>query len=261
MESSIDATVREASARTLVIVPTYNEIENLPLIAEAVFRAGDFHLLIVDDGSPDGTGDLAEKLKREHPGRFDVIHRAGKLGLGTAYVAGFRHALARGYDFVIQMDCDFSHDPRALPQLLAAALNADVAIGSRYVSGGSTPGWPLLRRIISRGGSLYAKLVLGVGINDVTGGFRCCRRTTLEAIDLDSLQVTGFGFQVELNYRCHQRGLKIVEVPITFVDRRVGTSKMSSGIFLEALTMVWKLRFSGGDSTGNRGNGFRSAGK
>jgi dolichol-phosphate mannosyltransferase len=174
-----------------------------------------------------------------HAARWNSRHESGVIAPGSVQNAHFE----------------------SLPQLLAAALNADVAIGSRYVSGGSTPGWPLLRRIISRGGSLYAKLVLGVGINDVTGGFRCCRRTTLEAIDLDSLQVTGFGFQVELNYRCHQRGLKIVEVPITFVDRRVGTSKMSSGIFLEALTMVWKLRFSGGDSTGNRGNGFRSAGK
>jgi dolichol-phosphate mannosyltransferase len=254
VESSIAATVREASARTLVIVPTYNEIENLPRIAEAVFAAGGFHLLIVDDGSPDGTGELAEKLKLDHPGRFDVIHRTGKLGLGTAYVAGFRHALANGYDFVFQMDCDFSHDPRALPQLLAAVQNADVAIGSRYVAGGSTPGWPLLRRIMSRGGSLYAQLVLGVGIHDVTGGFRCFRRSALEAIDLGAFQVTGFGFQVELNYRCHQRGLKIVEVPITFVDRRVGTSKMSSDIFFEALTMVWKLRFSGDGRGGNRGN-------
>ena len=254
MDSNIAATLRAASARTVVIVPTYNEVENLPRITEAVFDAGDFHLLIVDDGSPDGTGDLAERLKREHPGRFDVIHRTGKLGLGTAYVAGFRHALAKGYDFVFQMDCDFSHDPRALPKILAAAREADVAIGSRYVPGGSTPGWPLLRRIMSRGGSLYAQTVLGVGIHDVTGGFRCFRRTALEAIDLDALRVTGFGFQVELNFRCHQRGLKIVEVPITFVDRRVGTSKMSSDIFFEALTMVWKLRFSRGDRDRNRGN-------
>jgi dolichol-phosphate mannosyltransferase len=238
-------------------VPTYNEIENLALITEAVFAQGDFHLLIIDDGSPDGTGELADRLKSQYPDRFDVIHRSGKLGLGTAYVAGFRHALAGGFDYIIQMDCDFSHDPATLPKMLAAVQSADVAVGSRYVPGGSTPGWPLIRRIISRGGSFYAKTVLGVSLNDVTGGFRCIRREALAGIDLDSLRVNGFGFQVEFCYRCHQQGYRFVEVPITFVDRRVGTSKMSSDIFFEALTMVWKLRFS----TSGRSRARRDAGR
>ncbi len=234
-----------AQPHALVIVPTYNEAENLRRLVAAVLAHDGFSLLIVDDHSPDGTGDLAEQLKAQYPGRLDVLHRSGKLGLGTAYIAGFRYALARDYAYVIEMDCDFSHPPEALPRLVAAAGAADVVVGSRYVRGGGTPGWPLLRRVISRGGSLYTQLVLGIGVADTTAGFICFRREALAALDLARIQATGFGFQVEVKYRCHQKGLRIAEVPITFVDRQAGQSKMSMGIFLEALALVWKLRLSG----------------
>ena len=244
MEANAPQGARGVSPKVLVVVPTYNEIENLERLAAAIFAQGDFHLLVVDDNSPDGTGDLAERLKDRYPGRLWVLHRSSKLGLGTAYVAGFRHALARDYDVVCQMDCDFSHDPRALPELVAAAQHADVVVGSRYVPGGATPGWPLLRRLVSRGGSLYTRLVLGMGINDLTSGLKCFRREALAALDLDAIQTTGFGFQVEVNWRCYRKGFRIVEVPITFVDRTAGQSKMSVGIFLEAMAMVWKLRLS-----------------
>ena len=235
-----------AEAKALVVVPTYNEVENLERLVAAVLAHEGFYLLVVDDNSPDGTGDLAEQLKARYPGRLDVLHRAGKLGLGSAYVAGFRYALARDYAYVVEMDCDFSHPPEVLPRLVAAAQRADVAVGSRYVRGGATPGWPLLRRIVSRGGSLYTQLVLGIGVSDPTAGFVCFRRPVLAALNLDAIQATGFGFQVEIKWRCHRRGFRIVEVPIAFVDRRAGQSKMSMGIFLEAMALVWKLRLRGG---------------
>jgi len=235
-----------AEAKALVVVPTYNEVENLERLVAAVLAHEGFYLLVVDDNSPDGTGDLAEQLKARYPGRLDVLHRAGKLGLGSAYVAGFRYALARDYAYVVEMDCDFSHPPEVLPRLVAAAQRADVAVGSRYVRGGATPGWPLLRRIVSRGGSLYTQLVLGIGVSDPTAGFVCFRRPVLAALNLDAIQATGFGFQVEIKWRCHRRGFRIVEVPIAFVDRRAGQSKMSMGIFLEAMALVWKLRLLGG---------------
>jgi dolichol-phosphate mannosyltransferase len=233
-------------AKALVVVPTYNEAENLePLVAAVLAHAG-FHVLIVDDNSPDGTGDLAERLKAQYPGRLDVLHRTGKLGLGTAYVAGFRYALARDYTHVIEMDCDFSHPPEALPRLIEAAQHADVVVGSRYVPGGSTPGWPLSRRIISRGGSIYTQLVLGIGVRDTTAGFICLRREVLATLDLDAFQASGFGFQIELKWRCHRKGFRIAEVPITFVDRKAGQSKMSTAIFLEGMGLVWRLRLGGG---------------
>jgi dolichol-phosphate mannosyltransferase len=227
----------------LIIVPTYNERDNLPELVAAVHRElPEADLLIVDDNSPDGTGKLADEIAAKDK-RVAVQHRAGKLGLGTAYIAGFRYALARDYQFVFEMDCDFSHDPRYLPVLLQhARAGADVVLGSRYVSGGGTVNWGPLRKIISRGGSFYARTILGVGVHDLTGGFKCFRRNVLERLDLDAVSAHGYGFQIELTYRAVRLGFKIEEVPIIFVDRRVGQSKMSKKIFLEALTLVWKLR-------------------
>jgi dolichol-phosphate mannosyltransferase len=227
----------------LVILPTYNERDNLEPIAAAVrAQLPTAQLLIIDDGSPDGTGAIADGLAAADR-RVTVVHRSGKLGLGTAYLLGFRHAIAEGVDFVFEMDSDFSHDPRALPELLAAArAGADLAIGSRWVAGGGTVNWGLQRRLLSRGGSLYARAILGVGVRDLTSGFKCFRRTTLERLDLDRIRSEGYSFQIEMTYRVLQAGMRVAEVPITFVDRRVGQSKMSKAIFLEAVAMVWKLR-------------------
>jgi dolichol-phosphate mannosyltransferase len=232
--------------RVLVVLPTYNERENVAAVVSAVLAQGEpFNVLVVDDGSPDGTGDLAEALKREHPGRVDVLHRAGKQGLGTAYLAGFRYALARDYTHVQEMDCDFSHDPAMLPRFIeASAAGADLVLGSRNIPGGATPDWTLTRRIISRGGSLYARLLLGVPVHDLTGGFKLFRREVLEAFDLDSIRSNGYSFQIELTYRAWQMGFRIKEIPIVFMDRRVGKSKMSGRIVMEAAPMVLKLRFS-----------------
>lgn len=233
-------------ADTLVIVPTYNERDNLPEIVSAVHQhLPEADLLVVDDNSPDGTGALADNIAAHDP-KVRVLHRQGKLGLGTAYIAGFRHALAHGYEYVFEMDCDFSHDPKYLPLMLARArAGADLVLGSRYVDGGGTVNWGPVRKLISRGGSLYARTILGVGVHDLTGGFKCFRRRVLEAIDLDRVSAQGYGFQIELTYRALGRGFRVDEVPIIFVDRRVGQSKMSKKIFLEALTLVWKLRMSG----------------
>jgi dolichol-phosphate mannosyltransferase len=229
--------------RVLVVIPTYNERENLPaILAAAKSHLPDAHFLIVDDGSPDGTGDLADALAREDD-HVHALHRPGKLGLGTAYITGFRWALARDYEYVFEMDADFSHDPRYLPLLLdAARQGADVVVGSRYVSGGGTVNWGILRQVISRGGSLYARTILGVGVRDLTSGFICWRRGTLAAIGLDRIASNGYSFQIEMKYRALQAGFRLVEVPIVFVDRRVGASKMSRRIFVEALTRVWKMR-------------------
>lgn len=232
--------------RVLVIVPTYNERENLPAIVAAVHEhlpVAD--LLIVDDNSPDGTGRLADELALRDP-QVKVLHREGKQGLGTAYVAGFKRGLADGYEFLFEMDCDFSHDPKYLPELLAACeREADLVLGSRYVEGGGTVNWGPFRQILSRGGSLYARTVLGVPVRDLTGGFKCFRRRVLEAIDLDTVSAQGYGFQIEMTFRALKMGFRVLELPIVFVDRRVGQSKMSRGIFVEALTLVWKLRLSG----------------
>lgn len=230
--------------RVLIIVPTYNERENLPAIVGATLsELPGADLLVIDDGSPDGTGALAEALAAENA-HVKVLHRPGKLGLGTAYLAGFRHALAHGYDFVFEMDADFSHDPKYLPILWRQAqAGADVVVGSRYVSGGGTINWGIGRQIISRGGSLYARTILGVGVRDLTSGFICYRRAVLEGIALDLIRSNGYSFQIEMKYRALKAGFSLVEVPIVFVDRRVGASKMSRAIFLEALTRVWKLRW------------------
>lgn len=230
--------------RALVIVPTYNERENLPRLVPAILGQGEsFHLLIVDDNSPDGTGKIADEFAASDS-RVNVIHRDGKRGLGTAYVAGFRWALEHNFDFVFEMDADFSHDPNDLPRLLEGAKRGDCAIGSRWVAGGGTENWSLIRTLISRGGSVYAKTILGVPVNDLTSGFKCFSAYVLRSLDLDSIHSNGYAFQVELNYRCHRLGYKIVEVPINFVDRRVGKSKMSAWIVVEAMGVVWRLRLS-----------------
>jgi dolichol-phosphate mannosyltransferase len=228
--------------RTLVIIPTYNERQNLPpLVQEVLALDHTIDVLVVDDGSPDGTGEVAESLA-ETTGRVNVLHRTGKLGLGTAYLEGFRHALAHGYDLIVEMDADFSHRPQDLQLLLAAAADADVVIGSRNIPGGKVEQWSLLRNLVSKGGSLYARLLLGLPVRDCTSGFKCFRRRALATIDLSGVQSNGFGFQVELNWLAYRAGLRIVEVPIVFPDRQKGTSKMSSRIALEAAALVWRLR-------------------
>lgn len=227
---------------TLVIVPTYNERENLPLLAPAILDVDpDLDLLIVDDNSPDGTGEIADAMA-SHENRIRVLHRAGKLGLGKAYVAGFEYALTNGYDRVVEMDADFSHRPEDLPALLSASANADVVIGSRNVPGGKTVGWSRVRTFISRGGSLYARLLLRLPIADCTGGFKCFRRSALVRIDLEHLLSNGYAFQVEVNYACRKAGLTFAEVPITFPDRTAGRSKMSPAIAIEAAILVLRLR-------------------
>jgi dolichol-phosphate mannosyltransferase len=223
-----------------LILPTYNEAENIgPIVhaARAKLRAGD-RILIVDDNSPDGTGAIADRLATELDG-VEVLHRPGKQGLGPAYLAGFRHALAAGADYMLEMDSDFSHDPADLPRLLEAAeQGADLVLGSRYVPGGDVTDWGLLRRLVSRGGSWYARVILGVQVHDLTGGFKCFRRRVLEALNLDTVHADGYGFQIEVTYRTIQAGFRVVEIPIVFRDRRVGQSKMNARIALEA---VWKV--------------------
>jgi dolichol-phosphate mannosyltransferase len=230
----------------LVIIPTYNERDNLGPITAAVLAAEPrVDILVVDDNSPDGTGQLADQLASREP-RIRVLHREKKEGLGRAYLHAFRWALEQGYAHVLEMDADFSHDPKYLHVLLDAAEGgADLVLGSRYVEGGGTVNWGLLRRLISRGGSLYARSILGVSIRDLTGGFKCFSRRVLEGIDLDQVMSTGYGFQIELTYRALKKGFTVKEVPIVFEDRRVGQSKMSRKIFLEAMTVVWKLRLGG----------------
>jgi len=230
--------------RAVVCLPTYDERENLRPMVAAIHRAvPGLDILVIDDNSPDGTGQLADELAA-HDTRVQVLHRGGKEGLGKAYLAGFAWALERDYGLVLEMDCDFSHDPRHLPELLAAVERADLALGSRYVPGGGTVNWGLLRKIISRGGSLYARLILGLRVRDLTGGFKCFRREVLEAIDLPSVVCTGYAFQIELTFRAVRAGFRVAEVPIVFVDRRVGHSKMSRRIVLEAVKKVWSIRFS-----------------
>ena len=234
--------------RCLVVLPTYNERENLPTIVPAILAQGlEFEVLVVDDNSPDGTGKLADELAASE-GRVSVLHRDGKRGLGTAYVAGFKHALANGYDYVFEMDADFSHDPADLPRLAAAAGRADVVIGSRWIAGGGTRNWSWLRTFISRGGSIFARTVLGLNVADLTSGFKCFRREVLASLNLEAIGSNGYAFQVEVNYLCARRGYRITEVPIVFVDRRVGKSKMSSTIVLEAMLMVLRYRLFGSPS-------------
>jgi dolichol-phosphate mannosyltransferase len=229
----------------LVCLPTYDERENLGPITAAILAASpELDLLVVDDDSPDGTGRIADEIAAAEP-RLHVLHRAAKKGLGRAYLAGFAWALARGYRLVLEMDADFSHDPRYLPAMLERArAGADLVLGSRYVPGGGTLHWGLGRKLVSRGGSLYARAVLGVPVRDLTGGFKCFRREVLEAIDLASVECSGYAFQIELTYRAVRAGFRVVEMPIVFADRRVGRSKMSRRIVLEAIRKVWTMRAS-----------------
>jgi dolichol-phosphate mannosyltransferase len=230
--------------KTLIIIPTYNELENLPPLLKEIFSyAPTTDLLIIDDNSPDGTGALADRISKEDP-RLHVLHRAGKLGLGTAYIAGFKYAIAHGYDAVFEMDADFSHNPLYLPDFLKKIQQADLVIGSRYIKGGSTPNWSVSRRLISGCGNIFARIVLGMPVHDCTAGYRCYRRTVLERIGLDTIQSQGYGFQVEMAYRVQTLGFKIAETPIVFMDRRVGQSKMSRKIVFEAFSYVLRARFS-----------------
>jgi dolichol-phosphate mannosyltransferase len=232
-----------AAGTAWLVLPTYNEAANIAAIVEAA-RAqlpDDARILVVDDNSPDGTGKIADRLAAADPA-IEVLHRAGKEGLGPAYLAGFHRAIEAGAGFVLQMDSDFSHDPADLPRLLAAAQSADLAIGSRYVTGGGVTDWSLLRRVVSRGGSLYASLVLGVRQRDLTGGFKCFRREVLETIDLDAVAAKGYVFQVEMTYRTLKAGFTVREVPIVFRDRQAGDSKMSAAIAAEATWQVPLLR-------------------
>jgi dolichol-phosphate mannosyltransferase len=223
--------------RVTVVLPTYNERENLSDMASAITAHG-YRLLVVDDSSPDGTGDIADHLARENPA-ISVLHRQKKEGLGPAYRAGFDRALADGAETIIEMDADFSHDPADLPRLVAAIEGgADLAIGSRYVPGGSTPDWPWTRRFISKGGNLYARVMLGIPIHDATAGFRAFRDSALRALPYERAEASGYGFQVEMAWRAEQAGLKVVEVPISFKDRTRGTSKMGTGIVIEAMRLV-----------------------
>jgi dolichol-phosphate mannosyltransferase len=227
----------------VVCLPTYNERENLEPMLRALGDK-DVRVLVIDDNSPDGTGELADRLATEL-GYVDVLHRESKEGLGPAYLAGFRHALADGAELVLEMDCDFSHDPNDVPRLLAAVEGgADLALGSRYVQGGGVRNWGLLRRLISAGGSFYARVILGVKVRDLTGGFKCYRRGVLETIDLDSVDSKGYAFQIETTYRVLRAGFKVVEIPITFADREVGGSKMSKAIVAEAIWKVPGLRLA-----------------
>ncbi len=233
-----------AERRSLIVIPTYNEIDNLEPLVTAVLQVTPpkTEVLVVDDGSPDGTGQLADTLARSND-RVHVLHRAKKMGLGTAYVAGFRWGIEQGFDDLIEMDADFSHDPKYLPRMLELLASHDFVMGSRYVSGGGTRNWGLGRKILSRGGSLYARLILGANIRDFTGGFNGWRRPVLEAVDLGSLRSDGYSFQIELKYRAVCRGFGFVEFPIIFEDRKVGKSKMNRRIVIEALGRVWGFRF------------------
>lgn len=229
--------------RALVCIPTYNERDNIEAITMAALAADPrIDVLIVDDNSPDGTGAIADGLAARES-RIRVLHRPEKRGLGKAYLHAFREALACGYGFVVEMDADFSHDPQCLPKMIdEAARGTHLVLGSRYVMGGGTVNWGIGRRMLSRGGSFYARMILGIAVADLTGGFKCFRREVLEAIDLESIDSTGYAFQIEMTYRALSKGFLVKELPIVFEDRRVGQSKMSRAIFLEAIVVVWKLR-------------------
>jgi dolichol-phosphate mannosyltransferase len=233
----------QGSAPVWLVLPTYNEAENLPVIVAAALDnlPGDRRVLIVDDNSPDGTGEIADRLAAEHD-EVEVLHRPAKQGLGPAYVAAYAVALAGGAELIAQMDADFSHDPSDLPRLLEVAENADLVLGSRYVDGGGVLEWGPLRRFISRGGSAYARAVLGIGVRDLTGGFKVFRREVLEAIEPETIPSLGYAFQVETTYRAIRAGFRVVEVPIVFRDRRVGESKMTGSIVLEAARRVPEMR-------------------
>ena len=231
--------------RAVVCLPTYNERENLEAMVQAIGEVLDTsrdEVLVIDDSSPDGTGEIADRLARELPW-VSVLHREQKEGIGPAYIAGFRRLLADGAELILEMDCDFSHDPADVPRLIEAANDADLVLGSRYIEGGGTENWGLVRRFVSRGGCLYAQTLLGVRVRDLTGGFKCFRREALEAIDLDAVAARGYGFQIETTYRMLRKGLRVREIPIRFVERRAGASKMTGSIVAEAMWKVPTLRW------------------
>ncbi|MDT0275090.1 polyprenol monophosphomannose synthase [Blastococcus goldschmidtiae] len=242
--------------RILVVTPTYNEAENVRQHVEAVLaRPARPDVLIVDDGSPDGTADIVRALAEEHPGRVELLERSGKQGLGTAYVAGFRWGLAQErFDVIVQMDVDGSHDPRAIDDLLAAIADADLVLGSRYVPGGAVANWPWSRRTVSWIGNLYARTVLRTRTRDLTGGFKAWRTDLLARLDVDSFAANGYGYQIETTYRALQAGARIVEVPITFRDRELGESKMNTGIAVEAVSAVWRIRLNPAPSARSAGS-------
>jgi dolichol-phosphate mannosyltransferase len=231
-------------SKNLVIIPTYNEKENAEKMIRKVFSLEtEFHLLIIDDNSPDGTAGIVKRLQTEFPDKLHMVQRQGKLGLGTAYIAGFKWAIDHGYEFIFEMDCDFSHDPNDLEKLYTAVLSgADLAIGSRYISGINVINWPLGRVLMSYFASVYVRLITGMKVMDTTAGFKCYRRIVLESIPFDQIRLKGYGFQIEMKFTAFKMGFNIVEVPIIFTDRREGTSKMSGGIFNEALWGVMKMK-------------------
>ena len=228
--------------KAFVIIPTYNEKDNVRPLATAVLaQHADLYILFVDDNSPDGTGLIIDELAAESE-RIHVLHRSGKLGLGSAYREGFKAALSMGADYLLEMDADFSHDPATLPSFLSAIKESDLVIGSRYLNGVSVVNWPIRRLILSYFASVYTRWVTGLMLRDCTSGFKCFRRATIEAIDLSSVKSDGYSFQIEMNYRCMEKGFRISEIPIIFIDRHAGSSKMSGSIVREAVLMVWKLR-------------------
>ncbi len=227
-----------------VVIPTYNERENLGSLVKEVLVVGPgVHIVVVDDNSPDGTGKLADELSERFQGRVTVLHRKKKQGIGPAYIAGFKEALSSGADLIATMDADHSHDPKDLPRLVNRAATSDLVLGSRYMQGGSTHGWPLHRKLISRLGGVYARIVLRVPVTDLTGGFKVYKRATLETLDLNAIESDGYAFQIETTYRTYKAGFCVVEEPISFVDRYAGKSKLSRMIVVEAAIVVWKLRF------------------
>lgn len=232
--------------KNLVIIPTYNEIENIEKMVHTVFELPRvFELLIVDDGSPDGTANKVKELQKEYVGKLHIEERKGKLGLGTAYIHGFKWALARDYDFIFEMDCDFSHNPKDLVRLLEACeKGADLSVGSRYCKGGQVSNWPIGRILMSYFASVYVRLILWIPVKDTTAGFKCYRRKVLETIELDKVRFMGYAFQIEMKYRAYKKGFKIVEIPIMFTDRVLGVSKMSTKIFKEAFLGVIQMRFN-----------------
>lgn len=228
--------------RCLVVIPTFNEADNVPQLLPVILKLGDhFNVLVVDDGSPDGTAKLVKEMQKTEP-RIHLIERPGKMGLGTAYVAGFKYALSNGFDFIFEMDADFSHDPQELPRLLEKAQTYDLVIGSRYITGVNVINWPLRRLILSYGANVYTRIITGMPVRDATGGYKCFRRRVLESIDLDAIHSNGYAFQIEMNFKTWRKGFKVHEIPIVFVDRRNGVSKMSKHIVYEAVWMVWRLK-------------------
>jgi dolichol-phosphate mannosyltransferase len=230
----------------LVIIPTYNERNNIEALLDLVYATlPDIHVLIIDDNSPDQTGELVSQLiSQKYPQQLHLLSRSGKLGLGTAYIAGFRWALQRSYRYIFEMDADFSHNPKYLANFVRTIEKCDLVLGSRYIAGGGVTNWGLVRKLISRGGSLYSRIILDLPYHDLTGGFKCFRREVLEAIDLDAVKSNGYSFQIEMTYRAHLLGFRITEVPIIFEERAAGQSKMSGNIFSEAVLMVLKLRMA-----------------